>query len=235
VVTTDDSIGSVRVGPGTFDTVWAAAVTSLGERIDAQVRSRALRRDGESVAGAREAAEARRMMASGRYAEAARALEAVVVESPRMAPAWDLLARSHAATGNMSAATGAVERWHDSGAPDAPDASEVQRLEDAIGAEGARGYWVWRLERLSAEEDEGDPVSRTELAAAHAALGHRDEAFRLLDEALDRREPAVLTLRSDPVWDDLRADSRFPALARRAQAIRFSGPGRPPRRDGGGR
>jgi len=70
-----------------------------------------------------------------------------------------------------------------------------------------------------------------EFATARAALWNDDEAFLfLMMEALVRAEPRVITLRVDPVWDDLRRDPRFRAVARQAQSMRFSPTRRPAHR-----
>jgi hypothetical protein len=78
----------------------------------------------------------------------------------------------------------------------------------------------------------GRDVPRVELAAAHAALGRGDEAFEYLAQALARGEPGLLSLRLDPVWDDLRSDPRFRRISRQAQSLRFA-PARRPSGSGG--
>jgi serine/threonine-protein kinase len=53
------------------------------------------------------------------------------------------------------------------------------------------------------------------LAALHAALGETDEALRQLEEAQRQRDPWLLFLRIDPVWDALREDPGFAEMVRR--------------------
>ena len=229
VVRMPGTFDSIVVDLDAFDTTWVSAMTSLGEGIEERIRSRSMGRGRAGGAPNRQAQAARQMMSSGRYAEAARVLENIVEEAPQMAPAWEMLARSHVASGNAPAAADVIEQWHETGTPDAPDESWVLRLQDAVELEGTQGYWAWRLDRLTTLAPAGEPVPRVELAAAHAALGNDDEAFLFLMEALVRGEPGVLTLRVDPVWDDLRRDPRFREVARQAQSMRFS----PTRRPGG--
>ena len=50
------------------------------------------------------------------------------------------------------------------------------------------------------------------LARLHAALGEEDEAFGLLERALEERRPDVAFLRSDPTFDVLRGDPRWTEL-----------------------
>jgi hypothetical protein len=55
-----------------------------------------------------------------------------------------------------------------------------------------------------------------QLALLHGEAGHVDEAFRHLDAAIARRDPALVHLAIAPQWDCLRADERF---AERLQAM----------------
>ena len=58
-------------------------------------------------------------------------------------------------------------------------------------------------------------VPPTHFAMIEAALGERDQAFQHLDAALSVRDARLALLKSDPKWDDLRADPRFQADLRR--------------------
>jgi hypothetical protein len=49
----------------------------------------------------------------------------------------------------------------------------------------------------------------------HVALGENDAAFRALAAAVEQRSGYVVTLKTHPLLDPLRSDSRFPALLRR--------------------
>jgi tetratricopeptide (TPR) repeat protein len=68
---------------------------------------------------------------------------------------------------------------------------------------------------LRAAEEKGSFVSVDNYAYIEANLGRLDEAFALLDQAIDRRMTSVLWLAVDPRADRLRADPRFArAIAR---------------------
>jgi len=220
VIRIPGSSDSIMVDVGAFDTTWVVAMTSLGERIEERVRLQTM--DVERPGVRQETLAARQLMASGRYAEAAQILEDIVDDSPQMSTAWDMLARTHVTSGDAGSAVSVIETWHETGATGAPDARRVASLDDAVEQNGSWGYWSWQLESLEAREAEGIPVPPSELASVHAALGNDDQAFDYLFEALERGDPGVLGIRSDPVWDDLRSDPRFREVVRQAQSMRFS-------------
>ena len=52
------------------------------------------------------------------------------------------------------------------------------------------------------------------LATTCAAAGERDQAFAWLERAFNERDPMLVAVRTDPAFDPLRDDTRFPALIR---------------------
>jgi hypothetical protein len=56
-------------------------------------------------------------------------------------------------------------------------------------------------------------VSPYNMARAHAAAGHTALAFRCLERAHQERNPDLIELRSEPVFDGLRSDPRFATLS----------------------
>ena len=58
-------------------------------------------------------------------------------------------------------------------------------------------------------------VSPYSIAAVHAALGEKDQAFRWLNRAYDERDCQITYLALDPHVDPLRSDPRFPPLLAR--------------------
>ena len=88
---------------------------------------------------------------------------------------------------------------------------------------------MWYLDRLDMRRDTGEHVPLIELATAHAGMGNNDEAIDLLVTAIRDGEPGVFSIRSDPVWDQLRRDPRLRELGRQSQPLRFR-----PRRPRGG-
>jgi TolB-like protein/Tfp pilus assembly protein PilF len=59
------------------------------------------------------------------------------------------------------------------------------------------------------------PLAPHHRALLHVALGENDAAFRALAAAVEQRSGYVVTLKTHPLLDPLRSDSRFPALLRR--------------------
>lgn len=130
-----------------------------------------------------------------------------------------MMVRAAISERDLAEVVGIARAWSASDAAGAPTPEEVAELERRVAAEGMRGYWSWRLERLQRSVARGQPVRHTDLAAAYAGLGQRDEAIRELTEALRSGEPGLLALRSDPVWDELREDPRFVAIERQARNL----------------
>ena len=58
-------------------------------------------------------------------------------------------------------------------------------------------------------------VSSFDLARAYEGLGRRDEAMEALMRACDEHSPFVAFLKSEPVFEPLRADPRFEDVLRR--------------------
>jgi adenylate cyclase len=64
-------------------------------------------------------------------------------------------------------------------------------------------------------ERTGNPLLAYQIAVLRLGLGDRDTAFTRLAEACERRCPGVHWLRLDPIWDELRPDSRFSTILRK--------------------
>jgi TolB-like protein len=60
-------------------------------------------------------------------------------------------------------------------------------------------------------EHHGDGIA-FQLAVIRAQLGDRDAAFALLDQALARKDPGLVGLKTDPFLDPLRSDPRYAKL-----------------------
>jgi len=54
-----------------------------------------------------------------------------------------------------------------------------------------------------------------DIAAAYVALGDMDEAFRILEKAVEERNSLLVFFKEDPTFDNLHSDPRWQALLRR--------------------
>ena len=210
-----------------LDTAWAMATTEIGRGLEDAV-SRRILQTARTDAG-RQIFVARRLAGDGRIDSAIEVLEALLIDHPNVSPVWETLARMHASAGDVAAAVATMRRWSTYGWPDAPGAEAVARLEQAVASRGATGYWSWQLDRLHAIRAEGRRVAPTSLAEASLWAGDSEGALDQLREALEREDPRLMMLRTDPAWDPLRDNPAFTEIAREAR-MRFSPPGRAPGR-----
>lgn len=72
------------------------------------------------------------------------------------------------------------------------------------------------LHDLSESREAKRYVSPYTVAAIHAALNDKDQAFRLLEQAYEARDVWLMNLKVDPVFAKLRSDKRFQDLLTRA-------------------
>jgi TolB-like protein len=215
-----DSIGVVIVGSEETPMV---SLTEPGRQIEIALA----RREAESESAGAQVRAARRFASIGMPDAARDVLLRVVRVDPRNAPAWDELEQVQRAMGDLDAV---VELWRSRsreaprggsgrGGPPPPSAASIAALERAVARDSSAGYWAWRLDELEARRRRGEPVSRLELAAAHAGLGNADRALTLLEEGARSGDPRVRSLRTDPVWDPYRRDPRFMGVMARLEQM----------------
>jgi TolB-like protein/Flp pilus assembly protein TadD len=84
----------------------------------------------------------------------------------------------------------------------------------AYAASGQRGRAL-ALARELEDRSRREYVSPVTVALAYTGLGDKDGAFRWLERAADLRDPGVLVLRVEPLFDPLRSDPRFTRLLTR--------------------
>jgi tetratricopeptide (TPR) repeat protein len=209
---------SISIGVAALETMWLATATTLGQQTQETLRDSML--EGPEAA-AELTFEARVMMSRGGFSEAAELLDSIVATYPQTQEAWDQLLRAEVALGHLDRAIDVVARWDATGAPGAPGASSLQRLRSAVGTDGVRGYWTWRRDYMIGQQGAGRDIVLTDLAAAYAALGERDRAYALLDQALEAGESRLYALPSDPVWDPLRGEARFRRVEQEIQRRRI--------------
>jgi tetratricopeptide (TPR) repeat protein len=137
-------------------------------------------------------------------AEARRALEL----SPNLPVSMFLLGQVAAARGRYDDATQFV-RTALAASDVAGWQAELARMTAAAGRADEAKTLVAALERRRRAGDGASPDNRAYLAIAE---GRVDDAFAILDDAIEKRLQNVLWLAVDPRVDPLRADQRFASL-----------------------
>jgi hypothetical protein len=65
------------------------------------------------------------------------------------------------------------------------------------------------------EESKKRPLIQSFVARVYAQLGDKERAFAWLEKAIDERDPSVIRLKIDPMFDNLRSDPRYTKLLQR--------------------
>lgn len=92
----------------------------------------------------------------------------------------------------------------------------ISTLDDAYRRFGMPGYWRKSLELMKKAALE-KPGLAFPLASLYLKVGEKDRALELLEQASQQRQPALIYLNVDPLYDSLRAEPRFVALLERAR------------------
>ena len=158
---------------------------------------------------------AARLMEAGQFDSAAAAFAGIVEAEPLAEPAWFGLEASHLLQGDYA---GAVDVRADrllATRGDSPETrAAVRDLREAFDENDPNSYWQWRRGYDSARLDRGERVSDVEVALTAVGLGDIDSALAHLASAVQKRDPALLAIRNNPLWDPLRSDPRFQEIAR---------------------
>ncbi len=93
------------------------------------------------------------------------------------------------------------------------NARTISLLGYAYGLWGKRVEAVKRLDELKRLSKQ-NYVTPFETAVIYTGLGEKDQAFDWLQRACDEREPFLVYLKVEPIWDSYRADPRFADLLR---------------------
>ena len=93
-------------------------------------------------------------------------------------------------------------------------AEQMEELRQAYAASGYKGLLTKEIELLK-ERSKGQYESAAELARLCALIGQKDEAFEQLNKAYEARADALIWIKVDPRYDNLRSDPRFSDLLKR--------------------
>ncbi|QQS42716.1 MAG: protein kinase [Acidobacteriota bacterium] len=145
-----------------------------------------------------------------RYEEAIEVALRTLELDPVYPAAHRLLSLAYQAVGRFEEAIEENERWGElTGNEIETDVSRAQLLAASGKPVEARSI----LERVPAPSGKSGNLFRG-LALAFAAIGEKEKALECLEEGLDRREEALLSIKVDPKLDILRNEPRFIGIIR---------------------
>ena len=148
---------------------------------------------------------------AGDYQASIETCRNVMDMKPHFTPAWRVLGAALIQMGH--AAEGVAEL--EAAAATAPaDPVLLAWLAHAKALRGECGVATTILEALDRLRPQRF-VPAYHLALAHVGLWQIDEAFELLDQACEERDPALINLAGDPRFDPIRRDTRFAKLSAR--------------------
>jgi Flp pilus assembly protein TadD len=125
---------------------------------------------------------------------------------------WQALAHLASASSMRGRHEDAVAEAHQAVALSRGNPLGLAVLGVAYGHAGRREEAARVLAELRRERIAGRPVSPVGEAAIHAALGERRSAIELLRSAVRVRDPMVIMVAVEPMFDPIRSDSSFSAL-----------------------
>jgi serine/threonine protein kinase/Tfp pilus assembly protein PilF len=97
------------------------------------------------------------------------------------------------------------------------DSKFIDSLEAmTLAVAGRRAEAVALLDKIT-RRAVNDYISPVSIAYVCTALGDKDRAFENLDRAIHDRDPNLLGLKSNPIFDSLRSDERYRAILRKMQ------------------
>jgi len=91
---------------------------------------------------------------------------------------------------------------------------QIGFLRKSFKTSGWHGFLQGRIVLLE-QRSKTDYMSPNHLAGLYSLLGEKDHAFAWLEKALNERDPAIVKIKIDPIYDNLRSDPRFIKLLQR--------------------
>ena len=152
-----------------------------------------------------------RLYYARQYPDAANQIQKALAAQPDFVPAHVYMGRVWQQSGKAAAALGEYRRALDLSQG---DTNELGWLGQGYAAarQGSEARKTLAELRERAQQTYVQPIA---VAMIHTLLGERAEAFDWLQRAYDDRSTGLVYLKVDPVWDEIRTDSRFTDLSRR--------------------
>jgi adenylate cyclase len=91
---------------------------------------------------------------------------------------------------------------------------QIGLLRKSFKTSGWHGYLRSRIVLLE-ERSKTEYVSPNHMAGFYSLLGEKDHAFAWLEKTFDERDPAIVKIKIEPIYDNLRSDPRFTKLLQR--------------------
>ena len=157
------------------------------------------------------------LLRMGRAEEAEKAYRSVIRDSPEDHRAYLSLAQVKRVQKQFQAAINLLAQGYEVAGEKDPLTLQLLKT-----AEGEEGYLKIGRREAQLELEYLEMTARTqyvsplEFARAHARLGHKDEAFRYLEEAFQEGSPGLALLQIDPFWELVRDDRRFAEAVKKA-------------------
>ena len=148
---------------------------------------------------------------AGDYQASIETCRSVMDLKPDFTPAWRVLG---AALIQMGRAAEGIAELEAAAATAPADPVLLAWLAHAKAVRGECGVATTILEALDRLRPQRF-VPAYHLALAHVGLWQIDQAFALLDQACEERDPALINLAGDPRFDPIRRDTRFAKLSAR--------------------
>jgi tetratricopeptide (TPR) repeat protein len=137
----------------------------------------------------------------------------VLEMSPQYYLAHAMMGNVHTLAGQYDAALECYGRAREADA----NSKFVDSLEAmTLAAAGRRAEAMALLDQIT-RRAANDYISPVSIAYISTALGDNDRAFENLDRAISDRDPNLLGLKSNPIFENLRTDERYHALLKKMQ------------------
>ncbi|MGH9903835.1 MAG: tetratricopeptide repeat protein [Pyrinomonadaceae bacterium] len=196
---------ALELDPGTLDAhvAYGTLLMTLG-RHDEAVREGRIAVQLDPLSSVTQTALGRFLYRARRYEEAVPHLKRAVELEPRSVGANFRLGDVYAQMGRYGEAIAAFEKG-----------GEIRRDDGLFPAGIARVYALMGRGHEARRMIGGVKANAVVIAGVYAALGDKDEAFRILETAIEERSSFLIVLKEDPPLERLRSDPRWPALLRR--------------------
>jgi tetratricopeptide (TPR) repeat protein len=145
-----------------------------------------------------------------KYEQAERRLKRAIDLDPRNFGAWDRLGNVYGEMGRYADAIASLEKAL-AVRGNVRDGVRIANLALIYARMGRREEAQRMLKELQRTTDPDD-FPRKDAAAVWAALGNKDEAFRLMFDAVEKRAALLIFIKIDPLIDSLHSDPRWKEL-----------------------